>query len=79
MASRKRPAPGKPKANGKPKATGMRQGLATFYIDDALIKTCFMELIPNHEPMWIGRNDNAKAKTMPVTVHGVKVFGPAYS
>ena len=57
----------------------VRNGLATFYIDDAPIKKCFMELIPNDGPMWIGRNDNAKAKTMPVTVHGVKVFGSSYS
>ena len=57
----------------------VRNGLATFYIDDAPVKKCFMELIPNDGPMWIGRNDNAKAKTMPVTVHCVKVFGPAYS
>ncbi|MFZ2278284.1 MAG: hypothetical protein WAW39_10810 [Prosthecobacter sp.] len=57
----------------------VRNGLATFYINDAPIKKCYMELIPNGEPMWIGRNDNAKAKTMPVTVHAVKVFGPAYS
>ena len=57
----------------------VRNGLATFYIDEAPIKKCFMELIPNGGPMWIGRNDNAKAKTMPVTVHGVKVFGPAYT
>jgi hypothetical protein len=57
----------------------VRNGMATFYIDDAPIKKCFMELSPNGEPMWIGRNDNAKSKTMPVTVHAVKVFGPAYS
>ena len=57
----------------------VRSGLATFYIDDAPIKKCFMELIPNEGPMWIGRNDNAKAKTMPVTVHSVKVFGASYS
>ena len=46
----------------------VRSGLATFYIDDAPIKKCFMEIIPNDGPMWIGRNDNAKSKTMPVTV-----------
>jgi hypothetical protein len=57
----------------------VRSGLATFYIDEAPIKKCFMELIPNDGPMWIGRNDNAKTKTMPVTVHGVKVYGPTYS
>ncbi len=57
----------------------VRSGLATFYIDDAPIKKCFMELIPNREPMWIGRNDHAKSKTMPVTVHSVKVFGPSYN
>ncbi|WP_395742470.1 SGNH/GDSL hydrolase family protein [Prosthecobacter sp.] len=66
---------------GKPCTFTMavRGGLATFYIDDAPIKKCFMELIPNGGPMWIGRNDNAKSKTMPVTVHAVKVFGPGYS
>ncbi len=56
----------------------VRNSLTTFYIDDAPIKKCFMELIPNDGPMWIGRNDNAKSKTMPVTVHAVKVFGPSY-
>ncbi|WP_395748572.1 hypothetical protein [Prosthecobacter sp.] len=56
----------------------VRSGLATFYIDDAPVKKCFMELVPNGEPMWIGRNDNAKSKTMPVTIHDVKVFGSAY-
>ena len=57
----------------------VRNGLAAFYIDDVPIKKCFMELIPNDGPMWIGRNDNAKSKTMPVTVHAVKVFGPSFS
>ncbi len=37
-----------------------------------------MELIPNDGPLWIGRNDNAKSKTMPVTVHAAKIFGPSY-
>jgi hypothetical protein len=57
----------------------VRKGLATFYLDDIPCKTCFMELIPNREPMWIGRNTNPKAKTMPVTIRGVKVFGPSFS
>jgi len=57
----------------------VREGLATFYIDDVPCKTCFMELIPNDEAMWIGRNANPQAKTMPVTIHRVKVFGPSFS
>ena len=57
----------------------VRKGLATFYLDDIPCKTCFMALIPNREPMWIGRNANPKAKTMPVTIRGVKVFGPSFS
>jgi hypothetical protein len=57
----------------------VRKGLATFYLDDIPCKTCFMELIPNRELMWIGRNANPKAKTMPVTIRGVKVFGPSFS
>jgi trehalose utilization protein len=56
----------------------VREGLATFYIDDIPCKTCFMELIPNGEPMWIGRNANPKSKTMPATIHNVKVFGANY-
>ncbi|MCB1212066.1 MAG: SGNH/GDSL hydrolase family protein, partial [Verrucomicrobiales bacterium] len=56
----------------------VRKGLATFYIDDVPCKTCFMELIPNAEPMWIGRNANPKSKTLPVTIRGVKVFGPDF-
>ncbi|MAS93906.1 MAG: hypothetical protein CMO55_11995 [Verrucomicrobiales bacterium] len=56
----------------------VREGLATFYVDDVPVKTCFMELIPNKEPMWIGRNADPKAKTLPVTIHSVKVYGPEY-
>lgn len=57
----------------------VRKGRATFYIDDIPCKTCFMDLIPNAEPMWIGRNANPKAKTMPVTIHSVKVFGSSFN
>lgn len=68
-----------PKANTPHTLTvSVRKGLATFYIDDVRCKTCFMELIPNKEPMWIGLNANPKSKTMPVTIHGVKVFGAAF-
>ncbi len=56
----------------------VREGLATFYLDGIPCKTCFMGLIPNREAMWIGQNANPKAKTMPVTVHSVKVFGPSF-
>ena len=31
----------------------VREGLATFYLDDVPCKTCFMALIPNNEPMWV--------------------------
>lgn len=56
----------------------VREGLATFYIDDVPVKTCFMELLPNQEPMWIGRNENPETKSLPVTIHAVKVYGPDY-
>ncbi len=56
----------------------VRDGLATFYLDEVPVKTCFMELIANREPMWIGRNANPKAGHLPVTVHSVKVYGPGY-
>lgn len=56
----------------------VRDGLATFYLDEVPVKTCFMELIPNPEPMWIGRNTNPKAKPLPVTIHEVKVYGAGF-
>lgn len=56
----------------------VRNGYATFYLDDAPCKSCYMELVPNREPMWIGRNADKKSKTIPVTIHSVKVFGPSY-
>ena len=31
-------------------------------------RNSFMEMVPNDEPMWIGRNRNPKAKTMPVVI-----------
>lgn len=56
----------------------VRDGLATFYLDEVPVKTCFMEMVQNTEPMWIGRNENPKAKPLPVTIHGVKVYGPEF-
>lgn len=56
----------------------VRNGYATFYLDDAPCKSCYMELVPNREPMWIGRNANPKTKSLPVTIRSVKVFGPSY-
>ncbi|MBT3287498.1 MAG: SGNH/GDSL hydrolase family protein [Victivallales bacterium] len=54
----------------------VRDGFATFYIDDRPYKKCYMELIPNDKPMWIGRNVNPKNKSMAAVIHGVKVYGP---
>jgi hypothetical protein len=56
----------------------VRNGYGTFYTGDRPIKTCLMEMIPNQEPMWIGRNTDPQAKPLPVTIHDVKVYGPDY-
>jgi len=56
----------------------VRNGFASFYIDDRPYKKCYMEVIPNDEPLWIGRNASAKAKPMAAVIHGVKVYGPAF-
>lgn len=56
----------------------VRDGFASFYIDDVPYKSCYMELIPNREPLWIGRNPRPETKSMPVTIHRVQVFGPSY-
>ncbi len=56
----------------------VRNGYATFYIDDAPYKTCYMEMIPNREPMWIGQGRGQNPKTMPAVISGVKVYGPAF-
>jgi len=56
----------------------VRNGYATFYFSERPIKTCLMEMMPNSEPMWIGRNTDPQAKFLPVTIHDVKVYGPDY-
>lgn len=53
----------------------VRDGFASFYIDDRPYKKCYMAVIPNDEPLWIGRNVDPKATPMTVVVHDVKVHG----
>ena len=56
----------------------VRNGFATFYHGDRPIKSCSMEMTPNSEPMWIGRNTDLQFKPLPVTLHEVKVYGANY-
>lgn len=56
----------------------VRDGYATFYIDEKPYKKCFMEMVPNGEPMWIGSNPHKKSKPMNVTISSVKVYGPSF-
>ena len=56
----------------------VRDGLSSFYLDDRPIKQCFMEMISNDQPMWIGRNLNATDKPMPIVINSVQVFGPSF-
>ncbi len=57
----------------------VRDGLATFYLDERPFKQCFMEMIPNDEPMWIGRNLKESDKPMPTVINSVKVYGPSFN
>lgn len=56
----------------------VRSGYATFYIDDAPYKTCYMEMVPNREPMWVGRGPDKRAALMPAVISAVRVYGPAF-
>lgn len=56
----------------------VRDGYASFYLDDRPYKTCYMEMVPNREPMWIGRNLKDGSKPMNVTISSVKVYGPSF-
>lgn len=53
----------------------VRDGFASFYINDRPYKKCYMAVIPNDEPLWIGRNVDSKATPMPVVIQDVKVYG----
>ena len=57
----------------------VRNAIATFYTGDRPIKSCLMEMMPNSEPMWVGRNSDPRAKHLPVTIHDLKVYGPDYT
>jgi hypothetical protein len=56
----------------------VRDGSASFYIDDVPYKKCYMEVIPNNEPIWIGRNLDASKSPMDAVISEVKVFGPDF-
>lgn len=56
----------------------VRDGYASFYLDDRPFKQCFMEMIPNDQPMWIGRNLKETDTPMPTLVSAVKVYGPSF-
>lgn len=56
----------------------VRNGFASFYINDKPYKKCYMEVIPNNEPMWIGRNLKENAKPMTTVISSVKVYGPSF-
>ncbi|WPJ97340.1 SGNH/GDSL hydrolase family protein [Coraliomargarita algicola] len=56
----------------------LRDGFASFYIDGVPYKKCYMEVTPNNEPMWIGRNIDEDKLPMDVTISEVKVYGPDF-
>jgi len=56
----------------------VRDGFASFYIDDRPYKKCYMKVIPNDEPLWIGRSLSAKAKPMTAVISSVRVYGPSF-
>jgi hypothetical protein len=56
----------------------VRDGFASFYLDDRPFKQCFMEMIPNDQPMWIGRNLKESDKPMPTVITSIKVYGPSF-
>ncbi len=57
----------------------VRNGFAGFYVDDKPYKKCFMELIANDEPLWIGGKARANSKPMNVVIHDAKVYGPDFT
>jgi hypothetical protein len=67
-----------PKLNHPYKFTvSAKNGLLSFFLDDYPIKKCFMEIVPNDGPMWIGgaRRTGAGYTVMPMTIQSVKVYG----
>jgi len=54
------------------------EGYASFYLNDHPYQKCYMEMISNNEPMWIGKNAKDRSKPMDVVVSEVKVYGPSF-
>ena len=68
-----------PKLNHKYKfIVSAINGLVSFYVDDYPVTKCFMEMVPNNYPMWVGKNLSPDLESMPVTIYSVKVFGPDF-
>lgn len=56
----------------------VRDGYASFYLNDHPYQKCYMQMIPNNEPMWIGKSPADRTKPMDVVVREVKVYGPSF-
>lgn len=56
----------------------VRDGYASFYVNDKPYKKCYMEVIANQEPLWIGKNLRASDKPMAAVITSVKVYGAKY-
>lgn len=56
----------------------IRNKYASFYVDDKPYKKCYMEMIPNTEPLWIGKKNLESDQPMSVILRSVKVYGADY-
>lgn len=57
----------------------VRDGYASFYIDDVPYKACYMEMVPSPEPLWIGHSLGKNEKPLPAVISGVRVYGPGFT
>jgi len=57
----------------------VRNSCPSFYLNEYLGRRCFVQMLPNDEPLWVGKNVQNTRAFHDVTILDLKIYGPDYS
>ncbi len=57
----------------------VRDGCPSFYMNDSLGRRCFVQMLPNDAPLWVGDCAGKSRYFHDVTITELKIYGPDYT
>lgn len=57
----------------------VRDGCPSFYFNEYLGRRCFVQMLPNSEPLWVGKCNGNQNIFHDVTITDLKIYGPDYA